>query len=136
MSGTLYRRQPTLQEILGGGVNGAAPVATSPSQAPIAPGQAGLSPEQRNNLYAMLTQPEDMGPAPEVSKRSPGAEVLGGIGDALGAYAAALANNPALATHTLDRYFADKEAQKAQLASYNREKAQAGSRAKMRGAEF
>jgi len=137
MSGTLYRRQPTLQEILGGGVNGAAPVATSPSQAPIAPGQAALSPEQqRNNLYAMLTQPEDMGPAPEVSKRSPGAEVLGGIGDALGAYAAALANNPALATHTLDRYFAEKEAQKAELRRYNRDKAQAGNSAKIRGAQF
>jgi len=129
-----YRQNPTLNDVLLSGGNGAVPPRAPVADTVATDSPGTLSQVQRQSLIDALTQPDNLGPEPTVDKRSIGAEIFAGLGDALGAYASGMGAGHG--TNFYNEYLARRDNQKQNREQFLKQQALLQSKSKQQKAEF
>jgi hypothetical protein len=140
MAGSTYRRNVTLADLItGSNPDLAPPVAPSQPTASFLAGEGGgLAPAERNRLLEILTQPESVGPPPEIDEGTRGTQigsnVFAALGDALGTYASILGGGRA--PNFMQQLQAKREFDKETKRTYGARKARAETESKQRKAQY
>ena len=127
-----------LMDLLGLNASGSARQSPMTQQVPAAAMASNdtFSSPREQQLYEMLTKPQDQGPAPTVEKKSTAGSIFKMLGDAVSTYASIMGRNPNLETHSFQKYLATLEKQKSDLKDYESKTAEAKQAAALRGAQF